>query len=61
MKNISIKISILALVLLSSFLGGCTDNFDKMNTNPLTATSVNPSLLLPKMENVPFNGTILNR
>lgn len=56
MKNILQRISILTLVFISTLFIGCTDNFDQINKNPLAATSVNPSLLLPKMENFPFNG-----
>lgn len=54
MKRIIIKSSLIALVF--SFFS-CTDGFEEMNKNPLTANEVSPSLVLPKMQDYGFNNS----
>jgi hypothetical protein len=50
------------IVVSCSFalLVSCTDDFDKMNTNPNAATEIDPSLLFPKMIREAINGGYAN-
>ncbi len=47
------KLSVICLI--GSLTAGCTGNFEEMNRNPLAATEVSPSLILPKMIDYGFN------
>lgn len=47
---------IITLIVGISLFVACTDNFDEMNTNPNAATTIDPSLLLPKMQREATNG-----
>jgi len=50
-------IKYIPVLLLGILLNaGCTGDFEEMNTNPNSVTSVDPSLLLPKMEREAING-----
>lgn len=53
MKQIAKYIS--AICLSAGLLSGCTGDFEKMNTNPLAASSASPNLILPKMQDYGFN------
>lgn len=52
--KLSIK-KISVICLLTGLTAGCTGNFEDMNKDPLVATEVSPSLILPKMIDYGFN------
>ncbi len=48
--------SIISAFLLLAFIGGCTSDFDEMNTNPLKPTAVDAKMLFPTMSKEFYRG-----
>lgn len=58
MRKIILYISMLTIVV--GLLTACTDDFEDMNTDPNTASEIDPSLLFPKMQREAINGGYIN-
>lgn len=62
MKNITTKISVLTLLLLSSTFSSCDKDFEKINTDPIgTPTTTANQLLAPALVNIMNANMLRNR